>query len=64
MKQIRSGSIILFHDIYQSSCDAAIMVIDKLIEEGYRFVTISEFYDLNGKETDNMLHYFSGDYNG
>jgi len=64
LKSIHSGSIILLHDIYKSSCDAAEIIIDKLLEEGYRFVTISEFYDLNEKETDNKLHYFSGDYNG
>lgn len=64
LKSIRSGSIILLHDIYQTSCDAAGLIIDKLLEDGYRFVTISEFYDLNGKETDSKLHYFSGDYHG
>ena len=64
LETIRPGSIILLHDIYQTSCDAAGLIIDKLLEEGYRFVTISEFYDLNGKETDSKLHYFSGDYHG
>lgn len=60
---VRSGSIILLHDIYQASCEAAEIIIDSLKEEGYRFVTISEFYDLNGKKTDNKLHYFRGDFN-
>lgn len=59
-----SGSIILLHDIYQQSCDAAEIIIDTLLEKGYRFVTISEYFDLNGKKTDNKLHFYSGDYNG
>lgn len=62
LKDIKSGSIVLLHDIYQKSCDAAEIIIDELLAQGYRFVTISEFYDLNGRLPDNKLHYFMGDY--
>ena len=36
------GSIILLHDIYESSVDAAIMIIDELKAQGYEFVTVEE----------------------
>lgn len=35
-------AIILLHDCYQSSIDAAFMIIDALIGEGYEFVTVDE----------------------
>ncbi len=63
LKFIKPGSIVLLHDIYQRSCDAAELIIDSLKEDGYRFVTISELYDLNGKISDNKLHFFKEDYN-
>lgn len=36
------NDIILMHDEYQSSVDAALRVIDTLQEEGYEFVTVEE----------------------
>ena len=38
----RENSIILLHDCYQSSVDAALASIDILTEEGYEFVTVEE----------------------
>jgi peptidoglycan/xylan/chitin deacetylase (PgdA/CDA1 family) len=42
LKQARSGSIILMHDIHGPSIDAVPMVLDGLLAKGYRFVTVSE----------------------
>ena len=42
MSKVSDGSIILMHDIYQSTLDAAIEIIHRLHEEGYDIVTISE----------------------
>lgn len=64
IKYTKTGSIILLHDIYKSSCDAAEIIIDDLTAKGYRFVTISEYFDLNGKSPDNKLHFYREDYNG
>lgn len=36
------GKIILMHDIFETSVEAAIMVIDELMSEGYEFVTVDE----------------------
>lgn len=36
------GSIILLHDVYDASVEAALEVIDTLAAEGYNFVTVDE----------------------
>lgn len=36
------GSIILMHDEYQTSVEAALVLIDRLKEKGYEFVTVDE----------------------
>jgi len=42
MSKVKSGSIILMHDIYQSTYDAAVIIMQRLHEEGYEVVTVSE----------------------
>ncbi len=42
MSKVSDGSIILMHDIYQSTLDATIEIIRRLHEEGYEIVTVSE----------------------
>lgn len=37
---VKEGDIILLHDCYASSVDAALRIIDVLQEEGYEFVTV------------------------
>ena len=39
---VRSGDIILLHDMSDSSVDAALAIVDRLLEQGFRFVTVSE----------------------
>ncbi len=39
---IHDGSIVLMHDIHKNSVDAAIAMMDKLIDQGYTLVTVSE----------------------
>ncbi len=36
------GDIILFHDMYETSVKAAVMVVDDLMKQGYVFVTVDE----------------------
>ena len=57
MSQVSDGSIILFHDIYQSTLDATIEVIRRLHEEGYDIVTVSE---LIGDELQPGVRYSKG----
>lgn len=42
MKKVEEGDIILMHDASDSSVKAALMVVDRLREEGYEFVTVEE----------------------
>ena len=39
---IDDGDIILMHEIYRNSYEAACIVIDALAAEGYEFVTVTE----------------------
>lgn len=48
LRDVRPNSIILLHDIYPTSVDAALRVVDRLQEEGYWFVTVEELLLLNG----------------
>lgn len=40
--EVKENDIILLHDIYESSVDAALSIVDILMERGYRFVTVDE----------------------
>lgn len=48
LENVKPNSIILLHDIYPTSVDAALAVVDKLQTEGYWFVTVEELLRLNG----------------
>lgn len=42
MTDVRENDIILLHDYYQTSVEAALQIVDQLTEKGYRFVTVEE----------------------
>lgn len=44
----KPNSILLLHDIYPTSVEAALRVVDRLQAEGYWFVTVEELLWLNG----------------
>ena len=46
------GSIILLHDIYETSVDAALIVVDELLKQDYAFVTIDELIELKNYQFD------------
>lgn len=39
---VQENDIILLHDCYKSSVDAALQIVDRLKEEGFEFVTVDE----------------------
>jgi len=41
-RQVRSGDIVLLHDIHASSINGGLRAIDRLQAQGYAFVTVSE----------------------
>lgn len=44
MKDVKDGDIILMHDLYASTAQAASILIPKLQEKGFQLVTVSELY--------------------
>jgi len=53
LKNVRSGDIVLSHDIYKTTYEAYEKIIPALAEQGYRFVTVDE-----------LLGYTEGSYAG
>lgn len=42
LEQVQDGDVILMHDLYDTSVDAAFILIDALTAQGYHFVTASQ----------------------
>lgn len=54
------NSIVLLHDIYPTSVDAALQIVDTLQKQGYVFVTVEELLELNGVEPQLGVLYCKG----
>ena len=50
MNNVKDGSVILMHDIFSTSVDAAEILIPQLIEKGYQLVTVHELAALHQTE--------------
>lgn len=48
VSHVQDGDIILMHDIFPESVDAALQVIDQLHLSGYAFVTVEELFAARG----------------
>jgi len=48
LSEARDGDIILFHDIYPESVEAALQVVDALHEKGFYFLTVSDLFAAKG----------------
>lgn len=44
VENVRAGDIVLLHDPYETSVDAALRAVDVLAAEGYSFVTLKELF--------------------
>lgn len=55
--QAKDGDIILLHDIFPTSVDAALEIVDVLQGEGFRFVTVEELFVLRGIQPENGTTY-------
>lgn len=60
LASVQPNSIILLHDIYPTSVDAALQVVDQLSREGYQFVTVEELLRLNGVTPELGVLYCTG----
>lgn len=61
LKEAKPNSIVLMHDIYPESVDAALELVDRLQQEGYWFVTVEELLKLNGIEAVSGAMYRTGE---
>ena len=48
VKDVKEGDIILMHDIYDATADAAVVLIPELTARGYQLVTVSELAAARG----------------
>lgn len=55
IQQAKEGSVILMHDQQTQTADAMEMIIPTLIDEGFRFVTISELIRLTGGQCKGVM---------
>ena len=56
---VSDGQIILMHDIFKESVDAAEIFIPQLLQEGYQLVTVSELAAAKGITLENGTAYGS-----
>jgi peptidoglycan/xylan/chitin deacetylase (PgdA/CDA1 family) len=48
INNIKNGDIVLMHDIYKTSAEAAARIIPELRKKGYQLVTVSELAKARG----------------
>ena len=61
LEAAKPNQIILLHDIYETSVDAALSIVDALQKEGYQFVTVAELLEINDIRAEAGVLYCSGD---
>lgn len=59
LNEVYDGGIILMHDIYSTTVEAVPILIDRLRELGYEFVTVSELAKIRGKKLTSGASYYS-----
>lgn len=57
LNTVQDGDIVLLHDLYDTTVQAVIDVIPKLIERGYQLVTVSEMAKARGITMENGIKY-------
>ena len=60
MKKLKSGNIILFHDIHPTTVDAMERIIPDLLDQGYQLVTVSQLLTAGGGELVPGKLYYKG----
>lgn len=56
---VRDGSIVLMHDLYDSTASATETIVPWLIKNGYQLVTVTELMDAKGVSMQNGSAYYS-----
>ena len=60
VEHVQDGDIILLHDLYSSTVDAAVQIVDALLNKGYCFVTVEQLLEWNGITPQKGVCYRSG----
>lgn len=55
--KVRDGDIVLMHELYSSTGDAAMQIIPALVERGYQLVTVSELAQYRGSLENGKLYF-------
>ena len=58
-EQVRDGSVILMHDLYQATAEATVDIVPTLYSMGYKMVTVSELAEAYGYTLENGVEYYS-----
>lgn len=61
MNGASDGAIILMHDLYETTGEAAVRAIPKLRDKGYQLLTISEMFEAREIQLQNGVKYFSAE---
>lgn len=48
LNNVQDGSVVLLHDLYETTVEASEIFIPELVARGYRMVTVSELAELRG----------------
>ena len=59
LNHVKDGEIVLMHDIYEATVQAAIELIPLLQERGYQIVTVSEMARARGIVLENGAKYYN-----
>lgn len=57
LNQVKDGSVVLMHELYNASGDAAVTIIPALVERGYQLVTVSELAQFRGGLAGGTIYY-------
>lgn len=57
LEHVQDGDIILMHDIFPTSVEAALRVVDALLGKGYCFVTVEQLMEQRGQEVRSGVQY-------
>ena len=60
LSSVKDGDVILMHELYTASADAACQLIPELTARGYQLVTVSELAQYRGGLNNNRVYYSFG----
>lgn len=63
LSQVRDGSVVLSHDLYDFTAEAMEIVVPKLVEQGYQLVTLTDLLTASyGEVTPGRMYFNSTEY--